>query len=157
GGESTLRWRDLLVAIRHAKKFELPTRLVTNAHWATSLDRAAALTDELLQAGLDEINFSTGDQHVRFIPLERVVFATIAAVKREIPVHIMIEMTAERAIANDDVLNHPLIQQLSEEERHRVLTTESPWMPLDPGHVESYPDGVATDGSNLLRSLGCDS
>src|SRR5687767_12928754 len=66
GGESTLRWRDLLVAIRHAKTLHFPTRLVTNAHWATSLDRASALTRELHEAGLDEINFSTGDEHVRF-------------------------------------------------------------------------------------------
>jgi len=157
GGESTLRWKDLLVALRHAREFELPTRLVTNAHWATSPARASILIDELRQAGLDEINFSTGDQHVRFVPLERVIFAAVAAIKRKMAVHIMIELTEERAISKDDVLNHAHIQQLSEDERGLLMTTESPWMPLDPDDIESYPEGIAIDGSNVSKSLGCDS
>ena len=37
GGETTLRWDDLLLAITEARKLGLPTRIVTNAHWATSL------------------------------------------------------------------------------------------------------------------------
>src|SRR5262249_35489158 len=46
GGESTLRWDDLLIAIRHAKDISLPTRLVTNAHWAETQAVAAEKMDE---------------------------------------------------------------------------------------------------------------
>jgi organic radical activating enzyme len=157
GGESTLRWQDLLEGIRHANRRDLPTRLVTNAHWATSVARASDLVGELIDCGLDEINFSTGDEHVRFIPLERVVFATMAAVKHGLQVHVMVEMTGERKISKNDIFMHPLIEQLADNERGRITATESPWMPLDPQQIEKYPEGVATDGSNVVRSTGCDS
>lgn len=157
GGESTLRWQQLLVAIRHANNYGFPTRLVTNAHWATSVGKATQLIEELIQHGLDEINFSTGDEHVRFIPLERVVFATSEAVKQGLAVHIMVEMTNKRRISKSDFLNHELIQALPDREKRRISITESPWMPLDPDEVETSPDGIATDASNLLRSTGCNS
>src|SRR5262249_57735436 len=50
GGESTLRWKDLLIAIRYAHELGFPTRLVTNAHWATSPERSIQLIGELLEA-----------------------------------------------------------------------------------------------------------
>ncbi len=34
GGESTLRWNDLKIGIKFARELGLPTRIVTNAHWA---------------------------------------------------------------------------------------------------------------------------
>src|SRR6185295_7777711 len=34
GGEATMRWDDLIEAIRQANRLKLPTRLVTNAYWA---------------------------------------------------------------------------------------------------------------------------
>jgi organic radical activating enzyme len=157
GGEPTLRWPDLLVAIRHANDLGLPTRLVTNAHWATSATRASALIEELVQSGLDEINFSTGDQHVRFVPIDRIAFATVAAIRSKMAVHVMIELTAERKISRNDVLGHPLILELPEDERRYIVATESPWMPLDPYDVESYPEGIAINSANLAKSLGCDS
>lgn len=157
GGESTLRWKDLLVAIRHAKHLGFPTRLVTNAYWATTTRRASDGISELIDAGLDEINFSTGDQHVRFVPFERVIRATVTAVEQQLSVHIMIELTDARTISKDDVLHHPLFQALPEDQKRVVLITESPWMPLDPFQKASYPANVATDSSNLMRALGCDS
>src|SRR5687767_9894064 len=61
GGEATLRWDDLLEAIRHARGLRLPTRLVTNAYWATGAEETTRRVRELVDAGLLEINFSTGD------------------------------------------------------------------------------------------------
>ena len=157
GGEATLRWKDLLLAIRHADELGLPTRLVTNAHWARTPEIASALLDELLQAGLKEINFSTGDQHVRFVPLDRVVFAAIATVECGMTAHIMIELRSERQISKDTVLNHLLLQQLSQDKKQLIQPTESPWMPLDPDLIESYPNGMAINSSNLSSCVGCES
>jgi organic radical activating enzyme len=157
GGEPTLRWKDLLAAIAHARGLGFPTRLVTNAHWAVSLERAGERLDELLAAGLDEINYSTGDEHARFVPMERVVHATIAALERGLRPHVMVELREQRRVSKQDVLEHPLIAALPAEERDRIHINESPWMPLDPSRVERYPDGLVTNRANVGVRTGCDS
>lgn len=157
GGEPTLRWRDLLAAIAHAKARGFPTRIVTNAYWATSLERAFEFIDALLEAGLDEINYSTGDEHTRFVPLERVVLATVAAARRRLRCHVMIELRAESRVVREDLLEHPDILALRPEERQLVSADESPWMPLDPMAVERYPEGAVVNGGNVGLRAGCDS
>jgi hypothetical protein len=67
---------------------------VTNAHWAHSLDAARDRLDKLIAAGLHEINYSTGDEHVRFVPLEHVAIACVAAAERAFRVHVMVELKA---------------------------------------------------------------
>ena len=59
--------------LRLAKSCGLTTRIVTNAFWATTISAASLLMDELVHAGLDEINVSTGDVHQRFVPLKNIL------------------------------------------------------------------------------------
>ncbi|MFB9241938.1 radical SAM protein [Massilia antarctica] len=157
GGEATLRWKDLLTAIRHAHALELPTRLVTNAHWATSAYTADKTLAELLEAGLCEINYSTGDEHTRFIPLERVIRACLAAVRRNFKVWVMVELREQRKVTAASVNGHPLIAALSESEKQLIEVSESPWMPLDPSTIETYPAGAAANRLALKSQLGCSS
>src|SRR5258707_4251089 len=74
GGEATLRWVELVEAISYANRLQLPTRLVTNAHWATNEQEATHRVRDLVDAGLKEINYSTGDEHLKYIPLDNVVY-----------------------------------------------------------------------------------
>ncbi len=80
GGEATLARKVILAGIEKAKSRGLLVRLVTNAQWAVNDQAAKQRVNEFVQAGLHEINFSTGDEHIRFVPLERIVIATRAAV-----------------------------------------------------------------------------
>ncbi len=98
GGEATVRWDDLLTSIRHARQKSLKTRLVTNAHWATSDEEALRRVRLLIDSGLDEINYSTGDEHVRFIPLDNVARAIVAGLTQAMTVTVMIELRSERSI-----------------------------------------------------------
>lgn len=157
GGETTLRWKELLAAIEHATALGLPTRVVTNAHWAYSPAAAQMRIADLVAAGLFEINFSTGDEHVRFVPLERVVLGCVAAVRSRLPVHVMVENRKTRGIDAKDVLEHPLVAALAPEERKRLRVLPSPWMPLDPSVKASYDEGVAVDRKNVAMRSGCDS
>jgi organic radical activating enzyme len=156
GGEATLRWSDLLTAIAYARSLDFPTRLVTNAHWAHSLQQADNRLELLISAGLSEINYSTGDQHIRFVPLERVVNATVAAVRRGFSVTLVVELTAERKISKATVLDHPMMTSLTCAELDCLKVIESPWMPLNPTVVQEYPQGVAVDRHNLAIKTGCD-
>jgi hypothetical protein len=157
GGEATLRWRELLAAIEHATRLGLPTRVVTNAHWARTLERARTKLGELRDAGLVEINYSTGDEHIRFIPLDHVANAIVAALEIVLPVHVMVELRETRAITRDTVLGHPLIAALPDSERESVRVIESPWMPLDPYRRNDYPIGATATRENVGLRTGCES
>lgn len=156
GGEATLRWADLLAGLRYAKSLGLATRLVTNAHWATSSKEALQRLRTLRDAGLDEINYSTGDEHVKFVPLERVIMAALAALELMQSVWVMVELRQERKVTRETVLKHPLLAHLSEDQLQSLTINESPWMPLDPQDIEKYPGGVAAAGLSLKSHLGCD-
>ena len=156
GGEATLRWKDLLEGIRLARSLDLPTRLVTNAHWALNPKRALECIDALISAGLSEINYSTGDEHVRFIPLERVLYAAGAATTRDLHVVVVVELRAQRQVDCAAVEAHSIYQTFTEEQKRRIKILESPWMPLEPYTIEQYPERIAIDRHNLGWRPGCD-
>ncbi len=72
GGESTLLGEDLIRAIRYCTLNFLRTRLVTNAHWATSLERAKRYIEKFRSVGLCELDISVDDYHEPFVPLENI-------------------------------------------------------------------------------------
>lgn len=79
GGEPTLLKDQLLKSIRYCNDLGILTRIVTNAHWATSIERAKEILHALREAGLDEINFSLDDYHAPYVPIEYVRNAWKAA------------------------------------------------------------------------------
>jgi hypothetical protein len=134
----------------------MPVRLVTNAHWATSPEVAAGRLAELRDAGLSEINFSTGDEHARFVPVDAVVTASLASVRLGFAPFIMVELREERRVTKSVVLALLQASSQGQDELARIRIEESPWMPLSPSKVAQYPEGVAVDSKNLARQRGCD-
>lgn len=157
GGEATLEWKTLLQGIAHAARLRFPVRLVTNAHWATSLTVAREKIAALVDAGLSEINYSTGDEHIRFIPIERVVFASVAACERRFRTHVMMELKEDCATTEALIIEHPLIQALAPDQRAALTVLSSPWMPLQHDKVYRYPAGVACDVQAAAIRGGCSS
>ncbi|MEV6693691.1 radical SAM protein [Micromonospora sp. NPDC051196] len=157
GGEATLRWADLLAGVAHAHRRGLPVRLVTNAHWAFDLARARKKITGLIEAGLDEINYSSGDEHARFVPVDRVAYAIVAACERSLPVHVMVELKNGNAVTRDQLLDHPALARLSANQAAHLTVRSSPWMPLSPMKYHRYPPGLTVDHSNIGLRPGCDS
>ncbi len=85
GGEPFLLGDDLYKAVAYASGLGFLTRIVTNAYWATSRERAGQILARLKSEGLTEINYSCDDFHQEFIPLERVKWANEAAAEAGIP------------------------------------------------------------------------
>lgn len=79
GGEPTMRKRVLLDSIARVKAHGVLTRIVTNAWWAETPEKAARWVRELRDAGLDELSTSWDDFHSPFAPFERVVNAIRAS------------------------------------------------------------------------------
>lgn len=79
GGEPMLLGDDLKKCISYAHQNKIATRIVTNAYWATSQDRAREVLGELKEIGLTELNLSCDDYHQEFIPLKNIKYANEAA------------------------------------------------------------------------------
>lgn len=79
GGEPTLLGKALLEAIAYADGRGVMTRMVTNAHWATTPEEARRRILEFRAAGLRELNISCDDYHTPYVPLERLRHAWNAA------------------------------------------------------------------------------
>ncbi|MFB9718952.1 radical SAM protein [Planobispora longispora] len=157
GGEATLRWPDLLAGISHARRLGFPVRLVTNAHWARTPEAARRKIAALMDAGLSEINYSTGDEHTRFVPIERVAYAVVAACERELPVHVMVELKRGSTVTRDRLLRHEVLDGLTDRQRAALSVKTSPWMPLSPYRFHDYDAGVTANEGNLSTHGGCTS
>jgi organic radical activating enzyme len=159
GGEPTLAGETLLRGIRLASSRGVCTRVVTNAWWATGEEAADAKLKELIDAGLVEINFSTGDEHARFVPVDNVLWACRAAAKIPLKtIVVMVETVAARTITSQTLFNHPQYRQIRREfPRANVRVIQSPWMPISPQMTTQYPDGMATVKKNLPAHTGCTS
>ena len=107
GGEATLAEDALLKGIRRANDRGVCTRLVTNGWWASDEESADAMIAKLIAAGLKEINFSTGDQHARFVPIENVLRASYAAGKIPMMTNIiMVELVTAAALSGCGVAQY---------------------------------------------------
>src|SRR5262249_24432194 len=108
-------------------------------------------------AGLSEINYSTGDEHAQFVPIERVACGIVAACERSFRVHLMIELRKGNVIVRYSLTQHPLVAALSDDQRKWLSVVPSPWMPLNHEATNQYPEGTAVTPKNLALRRGCDS
>jgi pyruvate-formate lyase-activating enzyme len=159
GGEPTLANTDLLTAIQRAASYGLTTRIVSNAYWASTDTQAERMVARLIDAGLREINYSTGDQHARFVPLDNVVRATRAAAASTLSaIVIMVETVRERTITADLLESREDFKAIRRSYPKKHLDVlESPWMPLEPMNTSTYRDGSTVNRSNVATHTGCTS
>jgi hypothetical protein len=157
GGEATLAAKNLLLGIERAAGHGLKTRLVTNAWWATDDGTAHATVARWKNAGLEELNASTGDQHRRFVAVENVIRALRAGLSLELVTAVMVELLANSEFTGETLRAHPLFQQLATEHPGaKLVVLESPWMPMTPRVTSQYPAGLAVNRDNLASRTGCD-
>lgn len=81
GGECMIYPEKVKYAIKLAKQFGLTTRIVTNGFWASSYNKAKTILEDLKAHDLNEINFSTGDDHSKWVPLKNFRNAAVAAAR----------------------------------------------------------------------------
>lgn len=91
GGECTLLGHDLAEMIKYASNRGIRTRIVTNGWWAKTYKIAAAKIKEFKNAGLDEINYSTGDEHQKWVPFKNIRNASVATIRNGLSCAINVE------------------------------------------------------------------
>lgn len=158
GGEPMLYGIGLRRLIQRTTDHGMPSRMVSNAFWARTPDKAARALGPLAAAGLGELNVSTGDEHARFVPIERVLHAVRAGLDLSLRCAVMIETRAANQVTRRTLCEHPLFDAtFSRREQESMTFCESPWMPLDENEQFSYPEGMTVNAGNLFRRTGCDS
>ncbi|MGO9759850.1 MAG: radical SAM protein [Solirubrobacteraceae bacterium] len=153
GGECFLLGRDLNRAIEHATSLGLQTRCVSNGYWAATPKRALSRLQGLRDAGLKELNISTGDFHQEYVPSDRVVNATEAAVMLGMSMVIVVEVKQERTVSANQLYKDPRIAALGD----KVKIIESPWMPSSHLETIAQQPGRLVNRANVHRRTGCDS
>lgn len=105
GGEAFINFSKTLDIIKEAKRYGYNCRVVTNGFWGQTIDKAVSLIQKCINAGLDEINFSTGDNHLDYIPLENVCNAIYVATKSKLLTVVNVESGEGRSFSSQVLLN----------------------------------------------------
>jgi organic radical activating enzyme len=159
GGECFLLGKDLATAVQAAARKGLRTRCVTNGYWAKSVRHGRKRLQELKDAGLCELNISTGDYHQQWVPEESVVNAAFLSVELELDsTVIVVELQKSRRVTVDRLLQNPRLRALNENSpSNHFSIIESPWMPMDAGEkIDQHPERLLSRQNLHLRS-GCKS
>lgn len=134
GGECTSLKEDLLNAISYSKKKGLTTRIVTNAFWATSYEKSYEFLNRLRQHGLDEINYSTGDDHQEWVPYDNIINACLAA--RDIGFNVLINVESHPkssfnsfVFERDNRISKYIGKDLLDPNCIKIM--QGVWMPID--------------------------
>ena len=159
GGECFLLGEDLAEAIQLASLLGLMTRCVTNGYWATSEKEASRFLMKYFNAGLTELNFSTGDNHLEFVPLENILYGALASYRLGIKLAVMVEVTGGRQMTKQKLLEHPLYQRMFGDRTDIAsVVQESPWIPMDTEGPEiEYEPRHLANRENLANRTGCQS
>ena len=152
GGECTTLGKDLLQAIEHAYSRKLICRIVTNGFWATSEQSAINFLKELTDKGLREVNLSTGDEHQKWIPYDRIVYACQAAVKLGLFVAVNIETTSNSKFSSKIMIND---QRISKDiQSGKIIVKDSLWIEFDnqndTNQIQHLNEGPCTNLFNAI-------
>lgn len=150
GGEAFMLKDDLIEAIRFATSLGLMTRVVSNGYWAKNEFNAKRLMKKASEAGLTELNISTGLDHQKWVTRDTVIHAVTASVSEGIFTLVTVEQDSEQSGCMTALLNDKQIQSLLKDPRFTLMTNS--WMAF---HDDAEPRKSLKD--NLNRDLygGC--
>ncbi|MCL2097706.1 MAG: radical SAM protein [Bacteroidales bacterium] len=127
GGEPFLLDDKLPLVIKRVASHKRLTRVVTNGYWASSYENAIKKLTPLKEAGLTEINFSTGDNHQKFISIDNIVYGTKAAYNLGVrPICISVESPPTAQFKTSDIYNDSILSPMIEE--GTLLVLNAAWM-----------------------------
>jgi hypothetical protein len=159
GGEATLLKDTLLNAISYAKSKGLYSRLVTNGSWANNYLRADNYIKKLIACGVVEVSFSTGDNHLEFIPIDKVMYGVLACIENGVRCVVSIESTKHSKFTQEDLYQHELYKKIaSHSNRELFNAVSSTWVSFHTDTIYEYNDlnplEVQDGCNNLFEFIG---
>ena len=151
GGEITLLKSKLIEAIKLLSKLGLGSRIVTNGHWGRTDESAVEWVTRLKDAGLSELNLSTGDEHQEWVPFESVARAAYHAVVKGLLTLIVVEGQDKAKFKLDSLKENEHIKTIfeAEELRNKFILMSNIWMPF-------HENANFTSDNPGIKYEGCD-
>ncbi|EMF0060914.1 radical SAM protein [Enterococcus hirae] len=156
GGECFLLGNDLIEAISYATSLKLLTRCVTNGYWGKDSKKAFDLAAKLKKAGLKEINFSTGDNHQKFVPIDSVIEAAIACATNGIRTLIIVEGSKDYAYKLEELRKDPKFLQYNETADNPIGTMKNVWISLKDGKRVKQDKELYFQNKDFNELVGCE-
>ena len=160
GGEVMLMGLDWVCKIlSHIKSHGVKSRMVTNGFWAKTSNRAKDILEKLVNSGLNEINVSTGDEHLKFVPIESVLNVICESEKIEgiESSAVVIESGKDKLYTSLD-FRKDLEARVDLEQLRKLKVLESPWVNMNGKSIHFEKDDDIIDiPSNTSLSRGCSS
>ncbi|MDR0207003.1 MAG: hypothetical protein LBI45_07090 [Bacteroidales bacterium] len=131
GGELFLLGiKSLVEIISYIKSLKLNSRIVSNAFWATTPKKTKGFITHLVEAGLNEINFSTGEEHQKFVKIENIINACIESVKVNLQVAVNIESHPNSNFNLTNLFDHKLFKEFFsvQENIDKIKIVKGSWM-----------------------------
>lgn len=130
GGECFMLKDALFNAIEFATSLGRRTRCVTNAYWAKNFSNAEKTAIRLKQAGITEINISTGLDHQQWVPEAAIINAVQALQHTGIYTLVAVEKDTEESGCLNSITSHPLIAGLLRSKNTLFKLVSNAWMPF---------------------------
>lgn len=130
GGECFTIGKDLDKIVEYAFKKGLIVRVVTNAYWAKSFKKAYKRLQILAQNGLKEINISTGDAHLKWVPYDNVIYAIVASLKLNLSVVINVETSPISKFRSDNLKKDSRLIKYFDKCDNKLMVLNGAWMPF---------------------------
>lgn len=110
GGECFLLEDDLYKLIEYISLHNILTRVISNGYWAKTPTITLSIIKKLRAAGLNEINFSVGQEHQTFVPINSVINAAVTAAQEGFSnVILSIEGNKNKSFAEKIINNHRIV------------------------------------------------
>ena len=146
GGECFLHGEDLFAAVAYASARGLLTRCVTNGFWGRREPLRHENVSRLVEAGLSEINFSTGVEHQEWVPVESVLAAAEACCEAGITTVLTVEKDTPQSECYERVWGDARVQRMLGHAERRFLLQRNSWMPF---HRDALPRGEQIDPKQI--------
>lgn len=117
GGECTLlpELSEIIDVATH--KYDFSVRIVSNAHWAKTIEKARTKVREWRKMGLAEINFSTGDEHLKYVSAQTIKNAILASVEAGMTPFVNVESQESHQFNSKYFLKDPELSSLVKEKK----------------------------------------
>jgi hypothetical protein len=126
GGECFLLGKELDSLMNEASGLGFYTRFVSNGYWAISPEAARKRLEKLVNCGLTEANFSTGDQHAVYVKPEYVRNGAVAAADMGLTTVVTVELFKESKFPFEEFISEPNFKRHLES--GMLVLKLAPWM-----------------------------
>lgn len=130
GGECFMLKADLFEAIQYCSEKGLQSRCVTNAYWAKRDKKAKHYAIKLREAGITEINISTGLDHQKWVNKNTIINAVKHLVEQDIFTLVTVEKDSDSSSCFDEILSNPIIKTLIKNQKKLFSLQSNAWMPF---------------------------